>query len=57
MFKWTYGLYGNDYKVATLSKSYITVIDTIMLSLKFEDNSIMSKLMKRAIRYGRTDDL
>ena len=38
---------GNDYRVATLSKSYLTVIGIIMQSL---DNSNMSKLTKRANR-------
>ena len=32
--KWTYGLSGNDYSVAALSKSYLTVIGIIMQSLK-----------------------
>ena len=33
-FKWTYGLSSNDYRDATLSKSYITVTVIIMQSLK-----------------------
>ena len=33
-FKWTYGHYGNDYRVAMLSESYLTVIGIIMQSLK-----------------------
>ena len=33
-FKWTYGFSGNDYKVATLTKSYLTVIGITMQSLK-----------------------
>ena len=41
--KWTYGLSCNDYRVATLSKSYLTVIGIIMQGLK----------SKRANRYGR----
>ena len=32
-FKWTYRLSGNDYRVATISKLYLTVIG-IMQSLK-----------------------
>ena len=31
-FKWTYILSGNDYRVAALSKSYLTVIRIIMKS-------------------------
>ena len=33
-FKWTYGIYGKDYRVAALSLSYLTVIEIIMQSLK-----------------------
>ena len=33
-FKWTYGLYGNGYRVDTLSNSYLTVIGIVMQSLK-----------------------
>ena len=32
--KWTYGLFGNDYRVAMLSKSYLTGKGIIMQSLK-----------------------
>ena len=34
MCKWTYGHSGNDYRVATLSKLYLTTTGTIMQSLK-----------------------
>ena len=33
-FKWTYGHSGNDYRVATLSKSYQTTTGITMQSLK-----------------------
>ena len=33
-FNWMYGLSGNDYKVATLPKSYLIVIGIILQSLK-----------------------
>ena len=33
-FKLTYGLSGDDYRVAALSKSYLTVIEIFMQSLK-----------------------
>ena len=33
-FKWKYRLSGNDYKVAAVSKSYLTVLGIIMQSLK-----------------------
>ena len=33
-FKWTYGQYGNDYRVATLYEFYLTIIGIIMQSLK-----------------------
>ena len=50
-----YGHSGNNYRVATLSKSYITSTGITMQSLKFN----MPKLKKKAIRlgqmYGRTD--
>ena len=52
MFKWTYGHSGNDYRVATLSKSYLTSTGIIMQGLK--DNSNMPNLTKKAIRYIRT---
>ena len=32
-FKWLYGLLGNNYRVATLPKSYLTVVGIIMQSL------------------------
>ena len=32
--KWTYGHFGNDYRVATLSKSYLTTKGITMQSLK-----------------------
>ena len=32
-FKWTYELFGNDYRVATLPKSYLIVIGIIKQSL------------------------
>jgi hypothetical protein len=32
--KWTYGHSGSDYRVATLSKSYITTTGIIIQSLK-----------------------
>ena len=32
--KWTYGHSGNDNRVATISKSYLTVIRIIIKSLK-----------------------
>ncbi len=33
-FKWAVGLFHNDYRVAALSKAYLTVIGIIMQSLK-----------------------
>ena len=33
-FKWTYGLSGNGYRIAALSKSYVTVIGISKQSLK-----------------------
>ena len=33
-FKWLYTLFGNNYRVATLSKLYLTVIGINMQSLK-----------------------
>ena len=32
--KWTYGHFGDDYRVAMLSKSYLTTTGIIMQSLK-----------------------
>ena len=32
--KWTYGHFGNDYRVATLSKSYLTTKGITMQNLK-----------------------
>ena len=52
--KSSYGLSGNDYRVVTVSKLYLTCIEIIMKVLNQEDNSNMSKLTKKAIRYGRT---
>ena len=34
VFNWTYGHSGNDYKVAALSKLYLTVIGIIIQNLK-----------------------
>ena len=33
-FKWTFGLFGQNYRVATLSKMYLTVLGIIIQSLK-----------------------
>ena len=33
-YKWMYGLSGNDYRVAVLSKSYLTVVEISMKSLR-----------------------
>ena len=55
MFKWTYGHSGNDYRVATLTKSYLSTTGIIMQSLKLIENSNMPKLTKKAIRSGQTD--
>ena len=47
--KFTYGLSGNAYRVATLPKAYLTVIGIIIQSFKStKDNSNMSKHTKRA---------
>ena len=32
-FKWTYGLFGNGYRVATLSKLYLIVIGNEMFEI------------------------
>ena len=32
IFKWAYGLSGNDYRVVMLSKSYLTTTEIIMQS-------------------------
>ena len=54
-----YGHSGNEYRVATLYKLYLTTKEITMQSLKSIDISNMPKLTKRAIRskrkYGRTD--
>ena len=58
MFKIAYRHSDNDYRVATLSKSYLTTTGITMQSLKSKDNSNMSKLTKmneNAICFGRTD--
>ena len=34
MFKWTYGLLGHNYRVATLSKKYLIATEIILVSLK-----------------------
>ncbi len=34
-FKWTYGLFGHNYRVATLSTFHLTVLGIIKLILKF----------------------
>ena len=47
-------LSGNDYRGATLPKSYLTVREIIMQCLKLI-SKLMSKLIKRSNRYGRTD--
>ena len=40
MFKWTYGLFGENYRVATLTLLYLTVLGII---IKFElDRSILT---------------
>ena len=49
-----YGHSGNDYRVATFYKSYLTIRGFTMQSLK-ASNSNMPKLTKKAIRNGRTD--
>ncbi len=46
-----YRLSCNDYRVAKLSNSYLTVIGIIMQSLNLKENSNMYKLIKN----GRTD--
>ena len=33
-FQWTYGLFGYNYRVTTLSRLYLTVSGVIILSLK-----------------------
>ena len=33
-FKWTYGLFGHNYRVAALSTLYLTVLGIIIPSLK-----------------------
>ena len=55
MLKIKYGLFGNDNRVATLSKSYLTITGINIQSLKFKDNSNMPIFTIRAIRYGRKD--
>ena len=45
--KWTYGLFGHNNRVATFSIFYLTELGIIM--------SIMPKLTKRTIHYGRID--
>ena len=52
-FKWTYGLSGNDYRVARLPKSYLSY-ESSYKHLNPQDNSNMFKLTKRYIRLGRT---
>ena len=52
--KWKYGNFNNNYRVATLSKSYLTIIGIdIMQSLK-SLGQFMIRLTIRYIRYGRT---
>ena len=53
MFKIDVRTFGDDYRVATLFKSYLTIKGIAMQ--KRQDNSNKPKLTKRAIRYGRTD--
>ena len=38
-FKWPYGIFGNDYRVATLSVSYLSVKGIIIQSLKSIEHS------------------
>ena len=45
---------GKAFRIATVSKSYLTVIVIIMKSLKSIEKFNMSKLTQRANRYGRT---
>ena len=54
IFKWTYILSGNDYRVATLSKTLYCYRNH---PAKFKIDRIMSKLMKRAYRYGRNNPI
>ena len=46
-FKWPYEPSGNDYRVATLPKSYLNVIGIIMENLKLIGQFNMFKLTKR----------
>ena len=50
-----YGLSGYDYRVAALSKSYLTVIGISIQSLNSIGNSNLFKITKRANCNGRTD--
>ena len=47
MFKIAYRHSDNNYRVATLSKSYLTTTGITMQSLKSKDNSNMPKLTKK----------
>ena len=51
-FIWMYGLSSNDYGVAALSKSYLTVMQSFKSIGQFYP---LFKLTKRANRYIRTD--
>ena len=53
-FKWTYGLSRNNYRVATLPKSYLTVIRISSKDWNRFVNSNMSELTKSAYIYGQT---
>ena len=51
-FKWTYGLSGKDYRIVTLSKSYLAIKEIIKQSLKSMGHT---NLTKGSNCYGRTD--
>ena len=48
--KWTYGHAGNDYRVATLSKSYLTTTGITMQILKSMGQFLMKKLSVLDVR-------
>ena len=47
ILKWTYGLFGHNYRVATLSTLYLTVLVTTFGVWNQLDNSNIAKLMRK----------
>ena len=46
-FKWTYELFGHNYRVTALSTLYLTVAEIILLSLKSKNNFFIIRVSHR----------